>query len=368
MEKEPMERAVIGEAGVEERKKGRQIRPGGGQVLLMNVILLVVAVLICSVGLEIALRVVFSRSLDFSMEMWKYATQLKQPVGNPNLSFVHAPNRFAFLMGVPVSINSYGHRDREYSKEKAAGVYRIVMLGDSTTFGWGAPVEQTVAKVLEAELNKAQVVGFNRIEVLNAGVGNYNTVQEVTHYLTYERAFHPDLVILQYFINDAEPVPKERSPGLLGQSYLLAFTVARVDAIMRYAGVRPDWKQYYAELYEEGRPGIAAAKQALVDLATITRQDGTKLLVTILPELHEINNEYPFMAEHRKINDVLVGNHVPVMELIDGLRGHGPESTLFVTPTDDHPNGKASALIVAQMLPWILENIRTQPVSSSFVP
>lgn len=364
MGRECMKLRDLGSSPAEGSMVQEKCKPGKARVLMLSMVLLAGTVLLCAVALEIVLRVTFARSLDFSMEMWKYAAQLKQPVNDPNLRFVHAPNRSAFLMGVPVSINSYGHRDREYSQEKPGGVYRIVMLGDSTTFGWGAPVDETVAKVLEAELNRVQVSGVERIEVLNAGVGNYNTVQEVTHYLTYERAFHPDLVILQYFINDAEPVPKDRDPGLLGRSYLLAFSIARFDAIMRYAGVRPDWKQYYSSLYDDGRPGIEAAKRALEELAAITKKDGTQLLVTILPELHEINNEYPFTAAHRKITDVLVANQVPAMELIDGLRGHGPESELFVTPTDDHPNGKASRLIVAQMLPWVLESIRSQRASN----
>ena len=182
-------------------------------------------------------------------------------------------------------------------------------------------------------------------------MGNYGTVQEYTHYLTYDRAFHPDLVVLEYFINDAEPVPAERSPGLLGRSYLGAFTLSRFDSLLRFSGTRPNWKEYYAGLYRDGLPGFEAAKQALVDLAAATRADGTRLLVTILPELHEINDRYPFALEHQKIKNTLAPSQVPVMELIDGLRGHGSENSLWVTPADDHPNGKANTLIVAQLLP-----------------
>jgi lysophospholipase L1-like esterase len=351
-------KTILREAPVGEHAGTSDTRRKGRQHILLNVVLLMAAAVFCCIALELAVRVIFARSLDFSMEMWKYATQLKQPVPDPLLRFVHAPNRSALLMGVPVSINSHGLRDREYSQAKPPDVYRIVVLGDSTTFGWGVPLEQTVAKILEDQLNKAQVPGYRHFEVLNAGTGNYNTVQEVTHYLTYERAFSPDLLILQYFINDAEPIPKERKLALLGRSYLLAFTISRIDAIMRFTGVRPDWKQYYASLYEDGQPGLEAAKQALGKLASSTDKDGVRLLVTILPELHEINKGYPFVAQHQKIRDLLVANHVPVIELIDALRGHGPESSLFVTPADAHPNGKANALIVRQILPWILDNLR----------
>jgi len=324
--------------------------------ILINLLVLSVAVLIFTAVLELTVRIVFWRSLDFAMEMWKYAIELKRPVADPSLSFVHVPNRSAFLMGVQVSINSRGLRDREYPELKPPDTYRIVMLGDSTTLGWGVEQDQTIPKILERELNRSPIAGYRRCEVLNSGVGNYDTVQEVAHYRTYDRALHPDLVILDYFINDAEPVPSERHPALLGQSYLLAFAISRYDTLLQFAGVRPGWKDYYANLYADGRPGLLAAQQALGNLTDLTREEGTTLLVTIIPELHQINSAYPFTREQQKIKDLLAARHVPVIDLIDGLRGHGPEATLWATTTDPHPNAKANALIVSQIAPWVREN------------
>ena len=237
---------------------------------LLNCALVAASMLLFAGILELVLRLVFARSLDFSMEMWKYAVALKQPVPDPRLSFVHRPNSAAFLMGVPFSINSAGLRDREFTRVKPPGVHRIVWLGDSTTLGWGVPLSGTAPKILERELN---AMGHGRFEVLNAGVGNYNTVQEVEHYLTIGRAFHPDLVILEYFINDAEPVPRERTAGLLGRSYLAAFAVSRFDGALRVAGLRPRWRDYYASLYRDGSPGLEAATDALGRLAAVTAQD-----------------------------------------------------------------------------------------------
>jgi lysophospholipase L1-like esterase len=309
---------------------------------LGNLALLAVTTLVFAGFLEIALRVAFARSLDFSMEMWKYAVALKQPVADPRLSFAHRPNSSAFLMGVPFAINSAGLRDREFSPQKPAGGYRIVWLGDSTTVGWGAPADGTAPKLLEAQLNVRQP---GRFEVLNAGVGNYGTVQEVEHYLTIDRAFHPDLVVLEYFINDAEPVPQERNAGILGHSYLAAFLVSRYDGVLRLAGLRPQWRDYYASLYRDGSPGLEAAKDALARLKQATAQDGAGLLVAILPELHQLNGGYPFEKEHRKIEDFLTTTGVRWIDLIGCLRGHGPEAGLWITPADSHPNVTANRLI-----------------------
>lgn len=331
----------------------------------LNWIVLVAAVLVFAGVLELAVRIVFARSLDFSMEMWKYAVQLKQPVPDARLSFSHAPNRSAFLMGVQVTTNSHGLRDSEYAEIKPQTTYRIVMLGDSTTLGWGVAQDQTIPKLLERELNRSGLAGYQHCEVLNAGVGNYDTVQEVAHFRTYDRVFHPDLVILDYFINDAEPVPTERHMPLLGQSYLLAFAISRYDTLLQFAGLRPQWKDYYTDLYSDDRPGWRAAKEALGDLASMTRADGSALLATIIPELHQINGSYPFEGEHKKVKDALMALRVPVIDLIAGLRGHGPEEALWATTTDPHPNAKANALIVAQIVPWVIRNATTPQASAS---
>jgi lysophospholipase L1-like esterase len=323
--------------------------------------LIVFSLIFIALVLEGALRVVYYHSMDFSMEMWKYAVQIKRPVANSRLSFAHEPNTHAFLMGADVRINSQGLRDNDYSLTKPWGVYRILLLGDSTTFGWGVPLEETTAKILERKLNAERLPGYQHFEAINAGVGNYDTVQEVTYYESQGREFHPDLVILVYFINDPEPVPSEKKGFLIDRSYLIAFVTNRFDGVLRRLGSRPDWKTYYSSLYDDNLPGFRACKAALRDLALATRNDKTKLIVAILPELHQINNDYPFTAAHQKIKDVLAPEHVPVLDLIDGLRNHGPESTLWVTPLDDHPNGKANALIADQMRAWILQDQGTLP-------
>jgi lysophospholipase L1-like esterase len=221
-----------------------------------------------------------------------------------------------------------------------------VWLGDSTTVGWGVPLEGTAPKILERAWNAS---GLGRFEVLNAGVGNYDTVQEVEHYLTMDRAFHPDLVILEYFINDAEPVPRERTLGLLGHSYLAAFAISRFDGALRLAGLRPRWRDYYAALYRDGSPGLEAAEDALGRLAAVTAKDGTGLVVAVLPELHQINEAYPFEKEQRKIEDYLAARQIRTIDLLPCLRGHGPETSLWITNADDHPNVKANTLIAACM-------------------
>src|SRR5580704_4435694 len=286
-----MTEAVHTTSGADEPQGATEARFARRPSALLNLIVLVIAILFCCIAMEVALRVIFAHSLDFSMEMWKYAVKLKRPVANPDLSFAHAPNRSALLKGVPVSINSEGLRDREFSLEKPPGVYRVMMLGDSTTLGWGVRQEDTAAKLLERKLNEGLPAGFNHVEVINTGVGNYDTVQEVTYYETIGWKYHPDLVVLVFFINDPEPVPIEKKGFLVDRSYLIAFLANRYDGVLIHLGSRPDWKDYFASLYSDDKPGFQACKAALKSLASSTRSDGVSVLVALLPELHQINDD-----------------------------------------------------------------------------
>jgi len=56
----------------------------------------------------------------------------------------------------------------------------------------------------------------------------------------------------------------------------------------------------------------------------------------------------------------LASQGVAVVELIDGLKDHGPENTLWVTPLDDHPDAKANDLVADQLRDWILKNALPQ--------
>src|SRR5207247_93446 len=62
---------------------------------------------------EILVRAAFRGSMDFDMEMWKYATQIKVPSDDPRVVHEHRPSGRAFLMGVEVTTNSFGLREGE---------------------------------------------------------------------------------------------------------------------------------------------------------------------------------------------------------------------------------------------------------------
>ncbi len=99
--------------------------------------------------------------------------------------------------------NADGFRDHAYERPKPEGVFRIVVLGDSVTFGVGVPLERTWTKKLEERLNTlAEREGGPRVEVLSLGVGGYNPYNQAALLEDVGLTYEPDLVLVQFCIND----------------------------------------------------------------------------------------------------------------------------------------------------------------------
>lgn len=99
---------------------------------------------------------------------------------------------------VPIVVNSRGLRDREIPLAKAPDTRRILVLGDSFTYGSGVAGDETYPRRLESLLTNR---GW-RVEVINAGVSGYGTFHEEAFLQEEGWAYQPDLLILQVFPNN----------------------------------------------------------------------------------------------------------------------------------------------------------------------
>jgi lysophospholipase L1-like esterase len=130
-------------------------------------------------------------------------------------------------------------RDQERSLQKERGVYRIVCLGDSHTFGWGVEQEETYPARLEEMLAKKYT--GKAFEVLNHGVPGYNTVQEVASFAEKIDDLDPDMVIINYVNNDMDLpnfLADRPDPLTLRRSYLTELLRRRL-AILRGGKILP---------------------------------------------------------------------------------------------------------------------------------
>jgi hypothetical protein len=119
-----------------------------------------------------------------------------------------------WFAGVPVRINSLGFRDpREYTVDKAPGTFRILIIGDSVTFGHGAVFETTYPYLFEQQLEQWR--DDVRWEVWNLGVPGYNTRQELAYLEEVGPVFKPDLVVIGFYPNDFTGNESVSEPGWL---------------------------------------------------------------------------------------------------------------------------------------------------------
>lgn len=96
---------------------------------------------------------------------------------------------------VAYAINQDGFRDRRYARPRPPDAFRILILGDSVTFGYGVAEGETYPTRIESLLG----AGF---EVLNFGVGGYNPYNEAALFADVGVSYEPDLVLVQFCTND----------------------------------------------------------------------------------------------------------------------------------------------------------------------
>jgi hypothetical protein len=101
------------------------------------------------------------------------------------------------------TLNNKGMRGPgDYAYEKEDGTYRIAVLGDSFTFGFGVETPDTMCVLLEEMLNASE--DGQTFQVYNFGVNSYSPITEYL-YLKHELIkYDPDLVVLMYDIGDIQ--------------------------------------------------------------------------------------------------------------------------------------------------------------------
>jgi len=101
---------------------------------------------------------------------------------------------------VDYEINADGWRGARHPRVKPAGAFRIVVLGDSVAFGYGVSAQASFPAQLEQLAMRR--VPSTHLEVLNLGVGGYNPYNEAALFEDVGAALAPDLVLVQFCIND----------------------------------------------------------------------------------------------------------------------------------------------------------------------
>ncbi len=148
--------------------------------------------------LEIILRVYFGAfGTEREKALYLYsAEQIVQEqglyTGSPYINYGLSPSH--------PEHNSLGYRGAEITVPKPAGVFRIVALGGSSTYGVGIKIQDTYPMQLSHILRNEY--GYNNVEVINGGVMSYSTWDTLANFNYHVLDIEPDMVIVYHAVND----------------------------------------------------------------------------------------------------------------------------------------------------------------------
>jgi lysophospholipase L1-like esterase len=109
----------------------------------------------------------------------------------PNIEGVHVQKEWK----TQIRINSKGLRDQDYDYKKPEGINRIVVLGDSFTWGYGVEEYERFTEVLEDTL-------LENCQVINTGVCGYGNDQQLLFLKNEGVKYNPDLVVVAFFVGN----------------------------------------------------------------------------------------------------------------------------------------------------------------------
>jgi len=114
-----------------------------------------------------------------------------------------SPNLRLRFQGETVVTNAMGFRASQEVGDKLPGEFRILSLGESTTFGPGVANDRTYSAVLERLLQETD--DTRSFRVINAGVPAYSSFQSLMYLKRRGLALEPDLVLFYHELNDFLP-------------------------------------------------------------------------------------------------------------------------------------------------------------------
>jgi lysophospholipase L1-like esterase len=284
-----------------------------------------------------------------------------EALGVSGIEAVAASHPFA----VEYRYNSLGFRDAEVGP-KREGIRRVLVLGDSFTEGQGVAESDAYPRVLERLLEAQQPGGW---EVFNCGRRGADFPK------LYERfeallSLSPDVVVYGMVLNDADQSPAfrarqrylddwilDRRHEVEGDSpapprfRLLAFVADRIDRLR----VGRETTRWYHEMYgEPNREGWQRTQRFLRIMDRTMQRRGGALLVAQWPLLVGLQGAYPFAEPTAVIARACDDAGIRRVDLLEVLRGR-QESSLWVSPSDRHPNELAHKLAAEALAPMVRE-------------
>ncbi|MBL7662506.1 hypothetical protein JNK13_07115 [bacterium] len=259
---------------------------------------------------------------------------------------------------------STDYRNLPVTPEKPAGTYRIIVVGDSFTYGDKVQFDDTFPKRLERLLNLNQ--NQQKVEVINWGVPGFATYQEVPLVKRAMEKYHADLVILQVTLNDTQLVPyhpkhefaRLKNGKIVFDSKLLEHWALAHLLLERYYAYQFS-KEHVAFHFRmlEAKENWNMFSNAVGNIKKYSDEFKTRVLVVLLPMFNSpLDGSYPFIPLHQKFKAEFEKNHLSFVDFFENYRNI-PSIRLEVEPgIDGHPNEIAHRISAEAIYRYLKEH------------
>jgi lysophospholipase L1-like esterase len=313
--------------------------------LLSSTVLVVSLAVSLAIG-EALIRLKNSAMNNYDIEMWRYSNELKVKSADPDLDFDHRPSRNALLQHVDIRINDWGLRGEDV-RPLAPEQRRVLLLGGSITLGWGVAEDKTLASLLRQKFAASGV----EVQVLNAGIGNYNAARYVSRFFKELSALEPTDIVVQYFVRDAEMLP----PG--GGNFLLRHSQLAVTMWIAYHRLfdkqgEQSLVDHYRDVYRPDAPGFLIMQAKLRQLSEYAQHKGIRIYLAMTPDVHNLV-DYKLGFVHDLMRQEALADGYVFIDLLPALRGRQPQD-LWAMPGDPHPNALGHSLMADALFPALL--------------
>jgi len=313
-------------------------QPNRLKALLFTALSFVVALVISFAAAEAIVRLKNASMKDYNTEMWRYARELKFPSPDPRLGHEHIANAHALLQSVDIRTNAWGLRGGPVSDAPAPGTRRILMLGSSIALGWGVDEDKVVSSLLQKKFDAAG----QHVEVLNAGIGNYNAERYVERFLNRLAPLRPTDLLILAFVRDGEELSQGGGNVLLRNSQLAVTAWTAINRVFTKSG-EASLVDHYKQVYAPGSPALAQMKAEFAKLGAYAREHDIRVTMAMVPDIHSLA-DYPLGFVHDIFAQTARDNGFAYVDLLPAFRGLTPED-IWAMPGDPHPNARGHALM-----------------------
>ncbi len=331
-----------------EKSTGRTPLARKGSASKNFVFSAILIVLCLALGLGFAEGVLRIKNLsmqNYDIEMWRYAGELKKRSDDTILGHEHVPNSEALLQSVDIRINERGLRGGPIEPLQP-GQRRILFLGGSITLGWGVPED----KILTTLIQQKFAADGKQVQVLNAGIGNYNAERYSELFFKRLEDLKPTDIVVQYFLRDAEKLDAGGGNLLLRNSELAVTVWIAINRLFGPSGPGV-LEDHYKQVYNPEEPGYQAMRASLQKLADYAKANNIRLTMAMMPDVHDLEN-YRFGWIHERMAGLAREMGYNYVDLLPAFTGLKP-ADVWAMPGDPHPNALGHKLMADTIYPFL---------------